>query len=172
MKIEVEKLPEAGASFIRDYASGDLALEDERARLSEPLHAVFHARRKRNECEIEGVMQGKLKAECDRCLGAAQFPVDAKFQVTYTPSDAHADTEAHELHAEDLTRVIYENGVIDLDELAREQVLLELPTRILCREDCKGLCPACGANLNEGACNCPTKDVDSRWSALAALKKK
>lgn len=172
MKVEVEKLPEVGASFIRDYAPGDLALENERANLSEPLHAEFDARRKRGEVEVEGAIQGKLEAMCDRCLSEAQIPIDAKFQVTYTPPDANANSEAHELHAEDLTRVIYENGMIDFDELAREQVLLEIPTRILCREDCKGLCPACGANLNEGACQCEAKEIDSRWSALAALKEK
>jgi len=171
MNIEVEKLPEAGASFVRDYAPDELALEDERARLSEPLHAEFRARRKRNEVEIEGAIKGTLEAECDRCLSVVNFPVDTKFEVVFAPSDVIANSEAHELSAEDLARVSYENGVINLDELAREQVLLEIPTRILCREDCKGLCPTCGANLNEGACRCEAQKTDSRWSGLAELKK-
>jgi len=174
MKIEVEKLPEAGASFGRDYAPDELALEDDRARLSETLRAEFRARRKRDEVEIEGAIKGALEADCDRCLTVTRVPIDAKFQVVYTPSDASENIEAHELQAEDLTRVVYENGVVNLDELAREQVLLETPTRILCRQDCKGLCPTCGANLNEGlnegACQCEAQKTDSRWSALAALK--
>ena len=65
----------------------------------------------------------------------------------------------------------YDGDRIDLDEIVREQILLALPTRQLCAEDCKGLCPSCGANLNEKACGCEQQQTDPRWSALEALKR-
>ncbi len=58
---------------------------------------------------------------------------------------------------------------VDLDDLVREQILLALPTRQLCRDDCKGLCPTCGANLNQTTCDCSAEEIDPRFAALAQL---
>jgi uncharacterized protein len=76
-----------------------------------------------------------------------------------------------ELQAEDLILSAYEGDAVDLDEVVREQLLLALPSRHLCREDCQGLCQKCGANLNDGHCSCEQGEVDPRWAALANLKK-
>ncbi|HQP29583.1 MAG TPA: DUF177 domain-containing protein, partial [Syntrophales bacterium] len=59
---------------------------------------------------------------------------------------------------------------LDLDPIVYEQILLQIPLKILCREDCRGLCPHCGANLNDGPCRCPEEAVDGRFSALKKLK--
>ena len=66
----------------------------------------------------------------------------------------------------------FEGDSIDLDELVREQILLALPTRHLCREDCKGLCQKCGADLNAGDCSCEQGETDPRWAALADFKRR
>jgi uncharacterized protein len=71
---------------------------------------------------------------------------------------------------DDLDVSIYDGEKIDLTDLVREQILLDLPTQILCQEDCKGLCQKCGANLNEVNCNCEENEIDPRWSALKNLK--
>ena len=65
--------------------------------------------------------------------------------------------------------VLAPDGKVELDELLREDVLLDLPGKFLCREDCKGLCPRCGKNLNQGDCGCPKQEVDPRLAALQAL---
>ncbi len=62
-----------------------------------------------------------------------------------------------------------EDGFIDLSAVFDDELLLELPTKLLCRESCKGLCPKCGKNLNKGSCNCPTKEIDPRLEVLKAL---
>ena len=62
-----------------------------------------------------------------------------------------------------------EDGFIDLGSVFGDELLLELPTKLLCREDCKGLCPKCGKDLNKGSCNCPTKEIDPRLEVLKAL---
>ncbi|MFN7623911.1 MAG: DUF177 domain-containing protein, partial [Acidobacteriota bacterium] len=74
-----------------------------------------------------------------------------------------------ELTADDLGISVYENDQIDLDEMVVEQLELSLPFRLLCQEDCRGLCPQCGADLNTEACDCQPL-IDPRWEALVAVK--
>lgn len=62
-----------------------------------------------------------------------------------------------------------EDGFLDLAAVFNDELLLELPTKLLCREECKGLCPKCGKDLNKGSCNCPTKEIDPRLEVLKAL---
>jgi uncharacterized protein len=64
---------------------------------------------------------------------------------------------------------VFDGEAIDVDEIVKEQILLAVPTRMLCREDCKGICPECGADKNTGECNCVTDEIDPRWAALKDL---
>src|SRR5215213_1677197 len=100
-----------------------------------------------------------MRIEVENLTAAAQ-----PFAHTYRAENV-------ELQAEDLILSAYEGDAVDLDELVREQILLALPSRHLCREDCKGLCQKCGANLNDAPCSCEQGEVDPRWAALADLKK-
>ncbi len=97
---------------------------------------------------------------CDRCAEelAKDFSFDIKKIVV----------EQLQNEKDDDDYIVIKNKVLDLDELVNEEVSLFLPTKILCREDCKGLCPSCGINLNVSKCDCK-KDVDPRMSALLQL---
>jgi len=77
-----------------------------------------------------------------------------------------------QLREEDLGVVEVEGEWLETEPLVAEQVLLQRPTHPLCREDCRGLCPRCGQNLNEGDCGCAEREVDPRWAPLAALSEK
>ena len=66
----------------------------------------------------------------------------------------------------------YEGETVDCDPLIYEQIVLQIPMKALCREDCRGLCPRCGANLNLSSCSCPDRDVDERLAVLKKLKQK
>ncbi len=105
--------------------------------------------------------------------GAGRRPARSRVRHLFHPArrSRSAADENVELQKDDLIRSVYEGDAVDLDELVREQILLALPTRTLCREECKGLCPECGANLNAGECDCAQKEIDPRWAALADLKK-
>ncbi len=174
MHIEIDRLDEEGAAFTHIYAPDELALEDERAQLSGAMHVAGHAAKKRDQVRVTGKLEGAVKVQCDRCLHPVASPLQTEFDVAYAPAfvldEAEAD-EVKELHDEDLILAFYEGDQLDVDELVREQVLLALPMRLLCREDCKGLCLACGADLNRDLCACAQPEVDPRWSALAALKR-
>ena len=170
MRIEVESLTAEGKSFEQTYAPGELALEDEHASLVSGVRAWGRASRKNDEVRVSGSLQTSVELRCDRCLGPVPTPVDVDFVANFVrPGDAVA--EAKELHDEDLEVSVYDGDSVDLDELVREQILLALPARQLCRDDCRGLCPACRKNLNTESCDCARHETDPRWAALADLNK-
>ncbi|HEV2801386.1 MAG TPA: DUF177 domain-containing protein [Pyrinomonadaceae bacterium] len=172
MRIEVEKLNETGRPVSTVYAPGELELEDDVARLVSEAKLEGRASKRREQIRLQGTIEASVEVRCDRCVAPTVIPVNADFDVTYVPEEVLETTsEATELQADDLTYATYAGDELDLDELAREQLLLALPARNLCREDCKGLCLTCGEDLNTQACHCDAQEIDPRWAALAALKK-
>lgn len=172
MRIDVEHLTEAGQAFAHRYAPGELSLEDEYVHLKDDAVVEGRASLKNEEVRLRGRIHAQVEASCDRCLRPVGVPVDAEFDTVYVPQASEANiTENVELQADDLRTAVYEGEAIEVDDLVREQILLALPTRLLCGEECKGLCPRCGADLNSQACSCEQHEVDPRWAALAALKK-
>lgn len=170
MRIELDKLGGQSARFEHRYDAEELVLDDEHARLIEPPQVTGRLSRSDHEVRLQGRINARAEIDCDRCLKQVVVPVETDFDVTYVPAADYVETEAAELQAEDMGLSVYEDGAIDLDELVREQVLLALPTRALCGEDCKGLCPVCGANRNENPCECESKEIDPRWSELKNLR--
>jgi uncharacterized protein len=96
--------------------------------------------------------------------------VEQSFDLLYLPPLKAGDER--ELSADDLSIGFYQDGTIDLDDVVREQVELALPMARLCTEECEGLCPDCGANLNDAECACKLNRADERWAALSELKSK
>ena len=104
-------------------------------------------------------------AQCARCLApvTGQFTLD--LEKTVAPRNLLGDLDEDKLDE----FAIIEDGFLDMDEQLREQLEMEFPMRFLCREDCKGLCPKCGKNLNEGECNCDHTEIDPRMEPLRKL---
>lgn len=118
-----------------------------------------------------GEFSGEFEANCARCLEPVPIPLQRTFDLLYRPlgSDRRAD-EVSITEAE--TEIGYYQGDgMELADSLREQVLLAVPIRFVCSEQCKGICAVCGKNLNEGACGCVQKVSDPRWSALEDFKK-
>jgi uncharacterized protein len=107
---------------------------------------------------------------CGRCL--EEFPYRAEEQLTLycTAAGPGAAKGEAELSAEELDVTYLDEGRIDTDQLLRESLLLNLPVQPLCREECRGLCQRCGANLNEGPCGCGPADGDPRLHVLRTLR--
>ena len=101
---------------------------------------------------------------CARCACdvSGEFAID--FERTVVPVGMVDDAEEKE---EDF--VVAENGMLDIDEQLSEVLLLDFPTRVLCKEDCKGLCHKCGKDLNEGQCNCPTVDINPAFAKILSM---
>jgi uncharacterized protein len=131
---------------------------------------------------MTGKVTATLEVACGRCLEPFTLPVAADIDLTYLP-DPHAEkpvaapvargVEAElELAEEDLTTAYYRGQVLDLGDMLREQFYLAMPMRLLCREDCQGLCAQCGTNKNQGTCQCDVRWEDPRLAGLKALMKK
>lgn len=170
MRIELDKLEGKSGSFAHTYEPEELLLADEYARLTAPPQISGRIKRSDNRVRLRGAITARAEVYCDRCVKAVAVSVETNFDVTYVPAADYHAVEVAELQAEDLDQSVFDGEEIDIDELVREQVLLALPTRALCSEDCKGLCPACGADRNAQSCSCEDKQIDPRWAALKNLR--
>jgi len=115
---------------------------------------------------ISGKVATKVRLECARCLGPAEIAIEANFDDTFVEEQSAAAGE-FEIKGEFLDES-FAGDSVELAEVLREQILLELPEQVFCREDCRGLCPKCGQNRNLVDCN-DSEDFDPRWAALKDL---
>jgi uncharacterized protein len=170
MLISLVKLPAEGRRFEHAYAADELNLDGHEFTFVQPPQARGQVSRLGQEIRVKGRLSAELEVACDRCLEPVRVPVGQEFDLFYLPEDPLAGTGGEtELHGRDLDFSVYQGDEIDLDELVLEQLELALPTRLLCREECRGLCEQCGADLNERECGCEPP-VDPRWQVLADLK--
>jgi uncharacterized protein len=120
------------------------------------------------ELFFAGSLKARTEAVCARCAEEFDATSDRPFRFVLSPKAiGYGDDQ---LRAEDLEFSLYEGDQVDLSPLIREQVILALPTRPLCQEDCSGLCPHCGANLNRTECGCRIENLDPRLEQLRSLK--
>ncbi len=111
-------------------------------------------------CQIDA--QYTLSLTCDRCL--EQFNQDFSSKLEYTLTRSEEDNYSDEEYC-------VEDGVLDLKEFVMSHIMLNLPSKVLCKEDCKGLCTSCGANLNKEQCSCKKANIDPRLEILGTLLK-
>lgn len=170
MRIELENLEGGKGGFAHVYQPDDLNPLDERIRLVEPVAVKGNVKLARALVQVNGHIDTRAQVECDRCLQPVELPVNADFALEYITGSDYESSEAAELTDEEMSVSVFDGEAIDVDEIVKEQILLAVPTRVLCREDCKGICPECGIDRNSGECACVTDDVDPRWAALKNLK--
>ena len=120
------------------------------------------------ELVFQGHIAGSVIGHCGRCLEEYGFEIDKDFTLVLVPRQPQLDTD--ELSEDDLDLSYYEGDQVDLSPLVREQIILALPTRPLCRDTCRGLCPHCGVDLNAQSCSCASEHVDPRLAVLRNLK--
>lgn len=106
---------------------------------------------------------------CDRCLTDVRREMTAGYGIVFSLT-GDADTGGADSAPEDF-RFLKSDEDIVLDDAVREAVLLEIPNKILCSDECKGICPQCGADLNLNPCNCKEESTDPRWEKLAEIRK-
>jgi uncharacterized protein len=161
--------------FDETFAPGQIDFTDEDLVQNSPLQAAGVAElveRAGGEVRIQGRYSVELGAQCDRCLGRARFPLDAGFDLFYRPASNIAREEEVEIDEGEAEIGFYEDGGLELEDILREQVVLALPMQRVCSEDCKGICPVCGRNRNETACDCKIESTNDRWGALRNLELK
>jgi uncharacterized protein len=121
------------------------------------------------DIRLRGSYRGRFSVPCARCIDPVEHTLAGEYDLIFRPIGVDAEVTEHSIGASETEIGYYENGGLMLEDVLREQVLLSLPARTLCREDCKGLCPRCGGNQNTEPCSCVAAPADPRWSALSEL---
>lgn len=170
MRVELENLDGGKGDFAHIYQPDELDPLDERVQLTEPVAVKGQVKRSGHEVFVNGHLETRAQLECDRCLKPVELPVSADFALEYITGADYESSSAAALSADELAVSVFDGETIDVDEIVKEQILLAVPARTLCREDCKGICPECGSDLNTGQCNCAAGEVDPRWAALKSFK--
>ena len=137
--------------------------------LTAPIKVDVSYYRAGTDIFLSGAVNATVQADCSRCAEEFRSSTERSFRYVLAPRVVGLDGEGH-LRGEDLEFSTYEGDEVDLTPMIREQVLLALAARPLCREDCRGLCAYCGANLNEHECGCRAEARDPRLSVLRTIK--
>jgi uncharacterized protein len=170
VRIELENLEGRKGDFAHVYQPDELNPVDERVRLTAPAAVNGKVRLSGNEVFVSGHVDTRAQVECDRCLQPVEAPVSADFTLDYITGSEYESSEVAELTEAEMSVAVFDGEGLDVDEIVKEQILLAVPTRMLCREDCKGICPECGIDRNTGECSCGADNIDPRWAALKNLK--
>ena len=125
-----------------------------------------------SDIRLRASYKGDFEILCARCVEPVPQALEGDFDLLFRPADVDAISGEHAITPDETEIGYYENSGLSLEDVVREQVLLSLPPRTLCKEDCKGLCPRCGQNQNLATCSCEQTPSDPRWNALAGLADK
>lgn len=180
MLIEIKELELHPVEFREEFGPGVIDLGEDvrqrtpvetegRADLVEEHHGKHQVVQ---DIRVKGRLETELEVSCARCLEPVGLPVARSFDLLYRPLGTDAGHQ--ELSVTDAEAEIgyYQGEGLLLEDTLREQMLLAVPLKTVCRDACKGLCPQCGKNLNEGACNCSNEVEDPRWQALKEIRGK
>lgn len=173
--LKLDEIPEEGL---------DLKWQEERASLlaylgslskidfdfESPLQSEVNIKKAGRSVLITGKVQTTLRLQCVRCLKEFSYPLSSIFELNLHPLKEAPSEEEIELGSEEMESSFFKGEEIHLSEVACEQIFLEIPYQPICREDCKGLCPICGKELNLSACECVKEEFPSGFSVLQKLK--
>lgn len=124
------------------------------------------------DIRVQGKLATSLESNCARCLEPLSQEITRDFDLLYRPQGSDAGRDEMSVTDAEAEISYYEGEGLLLDDVIREQVLLAVPLKLTCRDDCKGLCPHCGKNLNEGQCSCAVEIEEPRWAALKEIRSK
>ena len=122
------------------------------------------------DIRLRGQYARNFQVPCARCVEPVTIPLAAEFDLIFRPIGADAGMPERSISAQETEIGYYQGDSLLLEDVLREQVLLSLPVRTLCKPDCKGLCPRCGQNRNSQDCSCDEGQSDPRWEALSGLR--
>lgn len=151
------------------------SVPDPDLRFAEPVTGRVEFQNSGDLLNISGQVRTVVEIPCARCLADVRVPLNVTLderlplaEVAH-PSPPTEEDSGLETIVSSIVHLEQGRPILDLDELIRQQLIIEIPIRTLCGGDCRGLCPRCGADLNQGPCACPAETVESPFAALSAL---
>ena len=165
MKVRFGEIPVEG---LRYEINDESWFPDHEVQRTGPVKATVVLKRNgQDRVLLEGRIQTTIGFECDRCLENYTTDIDEPFtlDLEYAPSNKLEPAE-HEISVSEMDMIYLKEPVVDIFEILSQQVFLWTPEKHLCSEACRGLCPRCGANLNQQTCNCKQDHTSSPFSVL------
>ncbi|MGE5815839.1 MAG: YceD family protein [Acidobacteriota bacterium] len=170
MLLELSKIQSPRERFDYTWPATALDTSEDEFGVVDPIRLELEVQKAGGDkFRLVGRVRTVLEVPCSRCLEPYTIPIDSAFDLSYLPQTENAGQGEHEIQNEDLSTAYYRSETIDLGDLLREQFYLAMPMKPLCSEDCQGLCPQCGTNLNRGTCDCKPVWEDPRLAGLKAL---
>ncbi|MGH9728043.1 MAG: YceD family protein [Candidatus Acidiferrales bacterium] len=170
MFLDVHELATRKIRIRKNYAPGALDFHSGEFHQVEPLDVRATAELVDDQIRIYGTFHTRLEMVCARCLEIVVEEVSKNFDLFYRPMNSVSREEEFRLNLDDTEIAFFEGDGLFLADVLAEQVNLSLPMKVICRSDCRGLCPHCGVNLNQEECRCETHAADPRLAPLARLK--
>jgi uncharacterized protein len=149
--IDVATLRTASERLELETAPADIGLAPEL--WAGVVRGVFRVEKLGDDASVRGAVEGVAILECVRCLSRFERPIKAPLEV-FAERSGHARRSEEEDIERDHEMVFYNGRQVDVGDAARQTLTVELPMMPLCREDCRGFCPKCGADRNEAPCGC------------------
>lgn len=173
MYVDLLNIPDGGKDYSGTLEIRDIHDRDDRINSLSPVRLELFVRKKGSRFAFDGRITTRAMLACSRCLESFDFPVDASFHLEYGFLPTKLESEV-QIKREDLSLAYLkeEETDVSLREIVIEQVLLAVPMKPLCKDDCRGLCPRCGGNLNVQKCSCSDKGIDPRLAPLLNFKPK
>ncbi len=175
MFVDINELRERNEPLliVKDFSEKELKIDNSISALRHPAHSEVKVSLWGERVCVEGKLGADLVLTCSRCLKPFARKIQKGFELEYRP-DPVVETEGEDLGLTytDLEVGFYRDDRLDVRAVISEQIVLEIPMKPVCEKACKGLCEQCGADLNEGPCNCLPGSIDPRLEALLELKRK
>jgi len=167
LKVDLGRLAREGSVLVEAQVPADARLwQDSGVEWSGPVDVRLRASYAgTGEVVVRGTVRGGLNQECRRCLQPVKGRFERELTLVFVSGATGEDTDEGEAFTFEPV-----GGSLDLSGAVREEVALAMNPYVVCDPECRGLCPRCGANLNEGPCGCTEEEIDPRWEALRALK--
>jgi DUF177 domain-containing protein len=168
--VDLSHLPPEGTSIERRVHENAWRMNERDWESSGDLVFRIYIRGNPFKASVEGDLTAPIRAHCHRCWQDIQLDLSRNFHLTYlAPDPKRMAQEEVELSNDELEVSYLENSHLAIHEMIREQIYLALPMKFLCSQECRGLCPNCGANLNEVECGCAVEQMDPRWASLKVI---
>ncbi len=168
LQFNVAQLLKQPTGTRRDYdILADWSSDDDQLVTLVPLRGHTRLLRVGRGVLVTGELETALELTCSRCLSSYRLAIDFELEEEFQPTiDITTGVWLEQEPDQDKANLIDEHHILDLTEVVRQEMWLSLPMSPACRPDCRGLCPRCGQNLNEGTCSCQPDAIDARWLNL------
>ncbi len=169
MLLNITDIPEEGLTLCYKEEKAELGVIGEGITIKDDAQVSVRISVIGSTAYVSGTVSVAVSMQCSRCLKVFPCNISSILNIEYDPISEIEKEGEFELKSDELDVGFYKGGILNLTDLVREEIILSIPMRPLCTEDCRGICQLCGKNLNEGFCECRVEEIDPRLSSLKKL---